>query len=279
MTPLDQFYTKTSVASWCLKRLLKVMPSASDLHFIEPSAGDGAFFDLLPHDQRTGIDLEPRGIGIKKADFLRWEPRRHAPDSSVIIGNPPFGKRSSLAIDFFNHGARMADTIAFIVPRQFQKYSVHSKLDKDFCLISDTDLQEDAFRTPDGKDYNVRCAFQVWTRKETGHMNLRILTPPPTRHRDFDMWQYNNTPQALKVFREDWEFGVPRQGFEDYTRRETDPRRCERNKQWILFKARTRAILKRLFDFDFERLAMKNTVVPGFGKADVVLEYSRRYGS
>lgn len=276
---LDQFYTKSSIANWCWERLLEALPSVSDKHFIEPSAGDGSFFSLLPHDQRTGIDLDPRGDGIKKADFLKWEPKRLNPDSCVIIGNPPFGKRSTLAIDFFNHGARMADTIAFIVPRQFQKYSVHSKLDTNFRLIKDFDLQEDAFRTPNGKDYRVRCAFQIWTRKETEYRNLRILTPPPTRHRDFEMWQYNNTPQALKVFHEDWEFGVPRQGFEDYTRRETDPHRCERTKQWILFKARTRRILKRLLEFDFERLAMKNTVVPGFGKADVVMEYQRQYES
>lgn len=277
--PLDQFYTKANVASWCFQKLGSLLPWTADKYFIEPSAGDGSFFSLLPTDQRTGLDLDPRGAGIKRADFLTWEPERKDTEKYVIIGNPPFGRRSALAIDFFNHSAEIADTVAFIVPRQFQKYSVHSKLHDEFRLISDDNLQEDAFRTPEGKNFNVRCAFQVWTRKETGHANLRIMSAPPTRHRDFEMWQYNNTPQALKVFDEDWEFGVPRQGYEDYKRRETEKRNLERNKQWILFKARTFSILKRLLDFDFESLALKNTVVPGFGKADVVMEYSRQYES
>ena len=171
----------------------------------------------------------------------------------------------------------MADTIAFIVPRQFQKYSVHSQLQDRFKLIDDFDLAENSFYTPDGRDFGVRCAFQIWTSGDTERSDLRLVSPPPVSHPDFTAYQYNNTPEALKVFDKEWDFAVPRQGYEDYSRRETERRKCEKNKQWILFKTSTYKVFKRIWDFDFFSLARKNTSIPGFGKADVVMEYSKCY--
>jgi len=276
---LDQYYTKNIVAARCFVGLKKELPWGNGKFFIEPSAGDGAFFSILPARHKIGIDLDPQMKGIKKADFLKWRAPEKKTEKYVVIGNPPFGKRSSLAIDFFNHSAKMADVVAFIVPRQFQKYSVHSKIANDFRLIVDRELPDNSFRTLDGKDYSVRTVFQIWTRRETRHKNLRILTPPPIRHDDFEMYQYNNTPQALKAFDEDWDFAVPRQGFEDYSRREFDKNNCEPRKQWILFKAKTDEVRERLDKLDFANIARKNTVVYGFGKADVVMEYQRLYES
>ncbi len=274
---LDQYYTKSNIAGWCLGKLLTDLPSAGNKHFIEPSAGNGSFYSILPRQRRIGLDIKPMVDDIKQGDFLSWKPSHNNQSKYVIIGNPPFGHRSNLAIDFFNHSAEIADIIAFIVPRQFQKYSVHSQLNKDFKLVKDYELAEDSFYTPDGKDFNIRCDFQIWTRNDTGHADLRFLKPPPTAHPDFSMYQYNNTPQALKVFNEDWDFAVPRQGYEDYSRRETRAEKCERNKQWIMFKAKTHQVTKRLWNFDFVNLARKNTMIYGFGKADVVIEYNRLY--
>lgn len=274
---LDQYFTKPDVADKCLELLYDKLPETRNKHFIEPSAGNGSFYSILPKSRRIGLDIAPQAPDIKRADFLRWEPERSAKDKYVIIGNPPFGHRSKLAIDFFNHSADIASTIAFIVPRQFEKYSVHSKLNEDFKLIHNKELAEDSFYTPGGKNFSVRCVFQIWTREETEYKNIRLLQAPPISHPDFEMYQYNNTPQALKFFDKEWDFAVPRQGFENYSRREVDRRRCELDKQWIMFKARTRQVMKRLWDFDFFSLARKNTMVYGFGKADVVMEYSKYY--
>lgn len=271
---LDQYYTKSGIAQWCIDTLFHDLPLVADKHFIEPSAGNGSFYSLLPINHRTGLDIDPHGKGIKQADFLKWQLSYNC-GGNVVIGNPPFGHRSSTAISFFNHAADMADTVAFIVPRQFQKYSVQSHLNKDFRLISDYELGEKSFYTPNGKDFGVRCVFQIWTRQNTEHQNLRLLVPPPIKHPDFEMYQYNNTRQALKVFNYDWDFAVPRQGFENYNRREKEGACCEKNKQWILFKAKTNQIFDRLWNFNFENLARKNTIIYGFGKADVVMEYNK----
>jgi len=281
-----QFYTKPKVAAHCYKIFQKVAKNIKvdldDYTFIEPSAGCGCFSQLLPENRKIGIDIEPRnlpgikGEGIIKSDYLKWYPEDKS-KKYIVIGNPPFGKRSKVAVDFFNHSAAITNIIAFIVPRQFQKYSVHSKLNKNFKLIKDYELDENSFFTPDGKDFKIRCVFQIWTSNNIKHRNLRILTPPPITHPDFKMFQYNNTSKALKVFDEDWDFAVPRQGYENYKRRELDSRKCERNKQWIMFKVKNRQIFKRLWDFDFESLARKNTTIYGFGKADVVMEYNHLY--
>ena len=50
---------------------------------------------------------------------------------------------------------------------------------------------------------------------------------------------------------------MPRQGYHDYSRRETSADRCERTKQWILFKAGTPAVLDRLLSMDFAALSQK----------------------
>jgi len=283
----DQFYTKPEVAKYCYEKFLKTADDmAVDLNkyiFIEPSAGCGCFYQLLPKNRRIGIDIEPKKIpgveneGIIKSNYLIWYPENKK-KKYVVIGNPPFGHRSKQAINFFNHSAEIADIIAFVVPLQFQKYSVHSKISADFNLIKECKLRESSFYTPDEKEFNVRCVFQIWAVKSISHKNKRILAPPPIRHPDFEMYQYNNTLQALKVFNEDWDFAVPRQGYENYKRRETQSDKCEKNKQWILFKAKSDKILKRLWDMDFNRIAQKNTVVYGFGKADVITEYKKIYG-
>ena len=282
----DQFYTKPDIAKECFDEFQNLAQdigiNLKKYKFIEPSAGCGCFYQVLPKDRRIGIDIDPLkciGIeheGIIKHDYLNWYPE-DLKQKYVVVGNPPFGHRSKLAIDFFNHAALMTDIIAFIVPRQFKKYSVHSKLNKDFKLIRDFELKDNSFYTPDGKERMVRCNFQIWTRLDTGRKNFRILTSPPIEHHDFKIYQYNNTPGALKFFNKEWDFAVPRQGYEDYTRRETVAEKCERNKQWIMFKAINEKIKRRLMSLDFISLARKNTTIYGFGKADVVNEYNKLY--
>lgn len=279
---LDQFYTKPNVAKECYFFLLAILPKLGlkrrQVFFVEPSAGAGNFLDLVPGKRKIGIDIDPQGKGIVKQDFFDWS-GPHQPRANVVtFGNPPFGRRARLAMKFFNTAAEFSDTIAFIVPVQFRKYSVHSKLAKEYSLVAEKLLGSDAFYTTSGKNFHANCVFQVWTKHPTRLKNLRLLTSPPINHPEFKIYQYNNTKEAEKFFNFPFDFGVPRQGYENYRRRERDAGKMERNKQWALFKAANGKILKRLMGLDFERIAKtKNTTIPGFGKADVVDEYSRLY--
>lgn len=278
---LDQFYTSDAVAKSCVEALMEVLPALgyeSRVEFLEPSAGAGAFLRALPAPV-IAYDLDPKWPGVKKKDFLTLVPedleiRRR--EHLVVVGNPPFGHRGKLAIDFLNHATRLSETMAFIVPAQFRKWSVHSQLNPEFRLISDMKLEENAFLFK-GRPYDVNCVFQIWTRRDGVGEDMRIRSAPASSHPDFQAWIYNATKGAEKFFSYRFDFAVPRQGFVDYSRRETDPSRCDRRMHWILFKARTKTVRRRLESIDYEELSMSNTKIPGFGKRDVIRAYSERY--
>ena len=185
MLPRDQFYTKKSIAKDCfsffienIKRLLNKNPD--DLFFIEPSAGEGSFFDELPVDKRMGIDIKPKHPRIILRDFLTWnyKPFFHKRQDTVVIGNPPFGKRAQMAIQFFNRAAVVADIIAFILPAVFRKYRIHKLLNEEFAWIASLDLPRKAFYTEKLDDYEVNTEFQIWTRLSCVEKNMRLFAPP-----------------------------------------------------------------------------------------------------
>ena len=281
---LDQFYTKQEVAKCCLDYILDILPaikcSASKMYFIEPSAGTGAFYKLLPSERRLGIDINPKCNGVVQQDFFTLTDPPNDRKDTLVIGNPPFGKRGKIAIAFFNHAACLADIVAFIVPVNFRKYIVHKQLNESMRFISKLELPRDAFCLASGKPYAVNTEFQVWTRLPSNHQDMRQYKSLPIRHQDFQLWQYNNTVEAQKVFQNAFDFAVPCQGWQDYSRKETDEKDCERNKQWILIKANSGDILSRLKQIDYESLATHcGTAVPGFRKGDLVKEYSDNFES
>ena len=288
MTQLDQFFTKPEVASLCWEQLVGVLAELTgrnldSLFFVEPSAGAGDFYDILPPERRLGIDLEPRRPEFVRDDFLDWQPHGAVPAATervAVVGNPPFGKRGKMAVHFFRRASLVADTIGFIVPVIFRKYFIHKQLPSDFRWIHSVQLPRSAFWTDAHKNHAVNTEFQVWTRLPTRRQDHRLHEAPPIRHPDFQLFQYNNTEDALKVFDEDFNFAVPCQGWQDYTRRERSADRCETYKQWMLIKARNFTALHRLYArIDYGELAtIHTTSVPGFRKGDLVSEYTKRYG-
>jgi len=275
---LDQFYTCSSTARYCSDLLTSTLPKLGykTFRFIEPSVGTGAFL-LSGLNFYKCYDIDPQVPRAIKQDFLLIPFPKKPAKNLVIIGNPPFGKRSKQAIAFLNKSSKHVDTIGFILPAHFKKWSAQKQIDEKLNLVLQEDLPHYSF-VFNGKQYDVRCVFQIWTRRVTSLQNLRILQAPPIKHQDFILYQYNNTKQALGVFKQDWDFGVPRQGYADYTRREFNPAKCEKTTQWILFKARDKKVLRNLLNLDYRELAQRNTSTPGFGKADVVNYYNELYG-
>lgn len=279
---LNPFYTKQSVANLCWNYLTETLTSVNrtvqQMYFVEPSAGTGAFFKKLPVHRRFGIDVAPMCDQILKQDFFKLTHLPYPSDKTIIVGNPPFGKRGKMAIAFFNHAAKFADIIAFILPVNFRKYIVHKQLEKSMQFIRRLPLPRDAFHLNSGKSYSVNTEFQIWTRLPCSLDDMREHKSLPIKHQDFHIWQYNNTKGALKVFDNTFDFAVPCQGWQDYSRRETDEKQCERNKQWILLKANDQDVLDRLHHLDYEILAREcGTAVPGFRKGDLVKAYSDKF--
>lgn len=283
---LNKYYTKEYTASICYEQLCIVLKnlnlSIEKMLFIEPSAGSGVFLDLIPYD-KIGFDIEPNDEirQIIKADFLHDNINQYLDsfafiqnkNKTICLGNPPFGIKSQLAIEFVNRCFYFADTVAFILPVQFRKWSAQAHIDNKAQLILDMDLNEDIFQIM-GKTYHLRCCFQIWTKiSNSMYPNLRILTRPLKKHPDFEMYQYNRTEHTKKYFDYHWDFAVPRQGYQNYEMKRYHKDDCDEKHQWIFFKAKNEEILNQLKMLDFVKLSKKNIGIPGFGKADVIEEY------
>lgn len=281
---LDQFYTHPAIAEECYRTFCALIHPSPQTLWIEPSVGTGAFGNLLQahNHEFLALDLEPKVDYATQGNFFDFIAPQH--DEKITIGNPPYGKRSKLAIDFLNKsltdGSRY---VGFVLPLQFRKWSVQSRIQPQARLIYDQTLPEKSFIF-NGKAYGVRCCFQIWENgdfdaPQTKHLpDLRMKEKPKTEHEDFKIYQYNRTKEAEKFFDYDWDFCVVRQGYHDYTQKYFSADECDRKKQFIFFKAKNEEILNRLMSLDFEALSLKNTSTPGFGKADVVEAYEQRFG-
>ena len=169
---LDQFFTKPELALQCvndIENVLDIRLNEFDL-IVEPSAGNGAFVDVISaiiegNDcEFLYMDIDSKDKKFRH-DFLKRDiNNKHSSPKRkrcITIGNPPFGKNSSVAIQFFNKASTFSDVIAFILPRTFCKVTVQNKLDQDFFQVYENRIPETGF-TFQGKSYNVPCVFQIW---------------------------------------------------------------------------------------------------------------------
>jgi len=155
---------------------------------VEPSAGNGSFLNQIPSDKKIGIDISPQHPDIIEQDFFDYHP---SPEHKniLVIGNPPFGKISSLAIKFFNHSAKWANVIAFIIPRTFRKISVQNRLHRRFHLVYDEEIPN----TPCCfyPTMSVKCCFQIWEKKDID-IEREFIDLPKT-HDDWEFLKLGTT--------------------------------------------------------------------------------------
>ena len=139
--------------------------------YIEPSAGNGSFFNILPNNRKIGIDIEKfNNNEIIIEDYLKWEPMIDLKKKYIVIGNQPFGLRGQLALKFINHSCKFADYVCFILPPLFESdgKGVPRKRVKGLNLIYSEKLKSSDFEDPKGKKIKIQCIFQIWSKN---HLN------------------------------------------------------------------------------------------------------------
>lgn len=176
---LDKFYTISVISEKCLANIGTRYKWNEWGLVIEPSAGNGSFFTKIPTNKKIGIDISPEHKDIIKQDFFTYNPPNNV-GKVLVVGNPPFGRVSSLAIKFFNHASKWADVIAFIIPRTFRRVSVHNKLDMNFHLVFDEEIPMApcSFSPP----MMAKCCFQIWEKKNI----KRKIVELSTIHKDWN---------------------------------------------------------------------------------------------
>ncbi|MDR0911124.1 MAG: hypothetical protein LBM96_00810 [Methanobrevibacter sp.] len=265
----DKFYTKPEIAKMCIDFTFKYLEDWKDNLFLEPCAGNGSFSKQLPNCD--AFDIKPEDDSIKKMDFYEFN---NDFKDYVCITNPPFGKRSVEAINFFNKATKFSKMIGFLVPVSFMKWSVQKQLNKKWKLVDWLYLPENGFTSFD-EDYSIRTVFQIW--KKDGNIDFRLKKSPPISHPDLKIWQYNATHGAEKYFDEDWEIAVYRQGYKDYstifTKNDLDWLKENKQIQFFFIKPLNKRAREIISKIDFNQLADRNTTVKGFGKADFISMY------
>lgn len=167
---IDKYYTKLDIVENCKVQIENHINIKKNDLIIEPSAGNGSFIKIIKELTKNYkfYDLIPENKEIIKQNFLLLNiDKIIEPYKKIhIIGNPPFGRQSSLAIQFIKKCCEFANTISFILPKSFKKDSNKAKFDKFFHLIYEKDLPENSFSV-NGKDCDVPCVFQIWKKKKT----------------------------------------------------------------------------------------------------------------
>lgn len=177
----DKFYTAQFIVKKCIELVNKYIDIGENDICIEPSAGNGSFINGIKglFTKYRFYDLKPENDEIIEQDYLEFnyktliEPHN---GKIHVIGNPPFGRQSSLAIKFIKKSSEYCDSISFILPKSFKKNSLKRHFPLNFHLLYEYDLPKNSF-VIDKKEHDVPCVFQIWVKKDVKRLVPKKLTP------------------------------------------------------------------------------------------------------
>ncbi len=218
---IDKFYTIPKVAEVCIDLFQETIEINEKDFIIEPSAGNGSFSNLLKEYQNLkSYDLFPEKEYIIQQDFFTLDIEPFKTVGCHVIGNPPFGRQSSLAKKFIKKCCLFAESISFILPKSFRKDSFKESFNEYYHLEKEIDLPRNSFSV-DGKKHNVPCIFQIWIKKDV----KRYIEPKPIETGFHFIKKPNTIPlnfndegkpiQIENIFTEEPDFGILRAGGGD----------------------------------------------------------------
>lgn len=188
----DAYFTIAPVAvqvwAHALSECARFGLDPSKVHWIEPSAGAGAFITTKPAcvKRLTCIDIHPLHPAVRKADFLQTTRQGLGiinGEPVVIIGNPPFGRQAASVLKFINFSLAALDAkfVCFIVPPLCASATFHNRMLQPIGMASALRLTKNAFETPDGKAFNLGTAPYA----ATFAFGAPRLIRPLNQHPDF----------------------------------------------------------------------------------------------
>lgn len=204
---LDKYYTPDDVAQYCVNKTFEILSDYDITDVVEPSAGGGAFSNLLPGC--TALDISPEGPGIIQQDFLLWKERyKHG---RLFIGNPPFGDGcDNILTKFYIKATILGDFISWILPINY--LNNQGRLHQ-FKLIYSEDLGDILY----SGSHKIRTCLNIYKRpsaNEAGNRkiknyNLRdISITCVDRKRKSGVLSYNKDITKL-----DYDFKISAFGF------------------------------------------------------------------
>lgn len=179
---IDKFYTKHNVVELCMNYFKENIIIENNDLIIEPSAGNGSFINniksLKCNYKFYDIEPELNFDEIEKQDYLLLDISKFKIEFNKIhiIGNPPFGRQSSLAKKFIKKSCLFCDSLSFILPKSFKKDSLKKTLPLNYHCIFEIDLPKNSFLVNEN-EYNVETIFQIWIKKTYDRIVAEKLVP------------------------------------------------------------------------------------------------------
>jgi len=178
VTGKEQYYTDEAVVDLCLEEVQKHIDLRGRM-ILEPCGGTGEFIKGflrigIPKNNIESYDIEPKHPMVQMGNYLETQ---FTHKNYVSITNPPFGRASQLAKQFFEHAAEHSDYICYLIPRSWRKWSTQNSLNEHFHLIADIDMPKNCFYLPDGtKDEKdvLNTVFQIWEKRDKKRKKIKI---------------------------------------------------------------------------------------------------------
>jgi hypothetical protein len=153
----DKYYTSSDLAEYCVNKTEKIIGKDNITEYLEPSAGNGVFLDYLQKTYKA-YDIDPEDNRIVKQDYLQLDiPYKQG---RCIIGNPPYGNRNVLSVQFYKKSIQLGDYISFILP--ISQLNNNQQM-YEFNMVYSEDL---GIKQYSGRD--VHCCFNIYKRPKNG---------------------------------------------------------------------------------------------------------------
>jgi hypothetical protein len=260
---LDKHFTDDEVAD----RLIELSSIENYDLVLEPSAGGGSISSKIPIGQILAFDIDPILPYIKKQDYTQYT-HPETDDEILVIGNPPFGYRAQLAVEFFNKSAEFAKTISFILPRSFRKAYVVDQLNPYFHLVHDENVDVGSFST----DTKVRCCIQIWDRR--GYLRRKQAYNGTTS--DFTVQSQGKDFDPLKC-----DIAIRRTGYGDTVGQLVPVQEATPITQFIFLNVAHEGIIENLKNIssDLYKYSYNATAIsPTFTIKELIYVYNQKYG-
>ena len=182
---LDQHFTDADAARKLVESLIERLDPACARRYIEPSCGNGAFVEALqaagvPRRRIRSMEIDKKLPADVHGDFLKATHEalgiiRWKPNTTVVVGNPPFGRNGRLARAFLNKAAQFANWVCLVLPRSMHGANGCGLVNPRLELVYERQL-DGAFATTKAK-----CNWQEWFLMPEGHTGRRPTetTPDP----------------------------------------------------------------------------------------------------
>lgn len=160
----DKYYTPKELAKYVVDKTIEIIGEENITEYIEPSAGAGVFLEFLDKPY-LAYDIEPEGESIAKQDYLELELELGYKKGRCVIGNPPYGNKNTLSVQFYKKSIELGDYISFILP--ISQLNNNQQM-YHFDLIHSEDLGKRKYT-----DRELQCCLNIFRRNKSGELNKK----------------------------------------------------------------------------------------------------------